>query len=165
MFEAPRKLIRTDNATDFDCGKQSLNKWLRKFAWQNQQGGTSVTYIVHTEQKILAYYSLATGSVAPSDAPERASKGVGKFPIPIMLLARLAVDKSLHGQGVGYSLLQDALTRTAYVADQVGLRALVVDALDEEAKNFYLKYGFEPCAIDDMRLILLMKDIRKTLGL
>jgi len=165
LFEPPRKLSKADDLSKFDCGKQSLNDWLKKFAWQNQQGGTSVTYVVIGSRQVLAYYSLSTGSVTPSDATQRVSKGVGKYPIPILLLGRLAVDKSLHGRGIGYSLLQDVLLRSVGVADQVGIRAIVVDAVDEEAKRFYRKYGFDESPIDGMRLMLLIKDIKKTLGL
>jgi GNAT superfamily N-acetyltransferase len=164
VFESPRKLKKTDDVTKFDCGKPSLNEWLRKYAWQNQQGGTSVTYVVVKDRKVVAYYSLATGSLAPSDATERVAQGVGNLPVPILLLARLAVDESLHGMGLGYNLLQDVLARTVAVAEQIGIRALVVDALDNEAKRFYENFGFQPSPIDGMTLMLLMKDIRKSIG-
>jgi GNAT superfamily N-acetyltransferase len=157
-------LEKKDDVRRFDCGKPSLNEWLKKYAWINQQSGTSVTYVVLNYGRVVAYYSLATGSLTPSDATERVAKGIGNFPVPILLLARLAVDKSFHGQGLGYSLLQDVFTRTVGVAEEVGIRTLVVDALDEEAKRFYEKFGFAPSPVDDMRLMLLMKDIRKSLG-
>lgn len=165
VFHAPRKFLQSDDVTSFDCGKQSLNEWLKKFAWRNQQAGTSVTYVVIAERKVVAYYSIAVGSVLPNEATPRVAKGIGKFAIPILLLARLAVDRSVQARGIGYSLMQDVLIRTVGVGNEIGLRAIVVDALDEDARRFYLRYGFEPSPIDEMRLMLLMKDVRNTLGI
>ncbi|HEY9785367.1 MAG TPA: GNAT family N-acetyltransferase [Candidatus Obscuribacterales bacterium] len=151
--------------SQFDCGKESLNQFLKKYAWQSQQSHGAVTYVAVRDKRVIGYYSVSYGSVLPDAATERVKKGMGKYPIPVFLLARLAVDKACQGQGLGYSLLQDALLRACKASEEAGLRAVVVDAIDQQAKEFYLRYGFEASPIDEMRLFLLMKDVKRTLGL
>jgi GNAT superfamily N-acetyltransferase len=112
----------------------------------------------------VGYYSLAPGSVAKADASERARKS-SPDPIPILLLARLALDKSEQGKGLGPALLKDALRRAFAGAEIIGGRAILVHAIDEEAARFYRKYGFEPCQVSEFHLMLLMKDLRASLGL
>ena len=158
-------LTRSHETAFFDCGNQpSLNDWLKRFAWTNQQNETSRTYIVHRAQRIAGYYSIAAGAVLPEDVPPRIAKGLAKHPVPILLLARLAVDQSEKGKGLGGALLKDALKRMANAADIVGARAVLVHALDAEAAAFYRHFNFEPSPVSDLQLMLLMKDLRSLLA-
>jgi GNAT superfamily N-acetyltransferase len=114
--------------------------------------------------RVVGYYTLAVGSVAPETAPPRVAQGLGRYPLPVTLLARLAVDVAEQGRGLGAALVKDAVLRTAQAADIVGSRALLVHAKDERARDFYRKFGFEPSPVDDLQLYLLMKDIKRVLG-
>lgn len=154
-------LTRAHDPNQFDCGTHaSLNDWLRRFAWVNQQNETARTYVVHRGQRILGYYSLATGSVAREEAPPRIAKGPAHHPVPVILLTRLAVDRSEQGRGLGKALLRDAMLRIAAAADIVGARAVLVHAIDAPAAKFYRQFHFEPLPGNDLHLMLLMKDLR-----
>jgi GNAT superfamily N-acetyltransferase len=149
----------------FDCeGHESLNEWLKRFAWANQKNESARTYVVHRNGPVVGYYSISAGNVSIEEAPARIAKGLARHPIPVILLARLAVDKDEKGTGLGKALLKDALTRIAHAADIVGARAVLVHAIDEQAKRFYLHFDFEPSPIHDLQLMLLLKDLRKSLG-
>jgi GNAT superfamily N-acetyltransferase len=148
----------------FDCGRHaSLNDWLKRFALANQKNESARTYVVHRSGSVVGYYSISAGSVSVEEASTRISKGLARHPIPVILLARLAVDKDEQGTGLGKALLKDALSRIAQAADIVGARAVLVHAIDEPAKQFYEYFGFEPSPIHELRLKLLMKDLRKAL--
>lgn len=148
----------------FDCGgHESLNDWLKRFALTNQRNESARTYVVHRNGVVVGYYSISAGSVSVEEAPARISKGLPRHPIPVILLARLAVDKDEKGAGLGKALLKDALVRIAQAADIVGARAVLVHAIDEQASKFYLHFGFEPSPIHELQLMLLMKDLRKAL--
>lgn len=144
----------------FDCGREALNLFLQKYALQNQQSGGSQTYVGLADHTVIGYYALAVGSVEQQHAPERVKKGLGKHSIPIMLLARLAVDLRWQKQGVGAALLKDATLRTLQAADIAGIRALVVHAKDESARTFYERFDFLPSPSDPLHLFILLKDIR-----
>jgi len=148
----------------FDCGKHvSLADWLKRFARMNQASGDTRTYVVHRNLRVVGY-SLAPGSVSRKEATARASKSAPE-PIPIVLLARLAVDKREQDQGLGSALLKDALQRAYAGAEIIGGRTILVHAIDGEAAAFYRKYGFENCPGLELHLMLLMKDLRATLGI
>ena len=148
----------------FDCGgHESLNDWLKRFALTNQRNESARTYVVHRSGIVVGYYSISAGSVSVEEAPTRISKGLARHPIPVILLARLAVDKDEKGAGLGKALLKDALVRIAHAADIVGARAVLVHAIDEQARKFYLHFGLEPSPIHELQLMLLMKDLRKAL--
>lgn len=147
----------------FDCGREALNLFLRKHALQNQRTGGSQTYVGTADDSVIGYYALAVGSVEQDQAPERIKKGLAKHSIPLMLLARLAVDLRWQKQGVGAALLKDATLRTLQAADIAGIRALVVHAQDEEAKTFYERFDFLPSPSDPLHLFILLKDLRKLL--
>lgn len=157
------KLLPSHEVDSFDCGKEALNNFLKRFALVNQRNGSSLTYVALRGQRVVGYYSLAVGSVIHESAPARVSKGLARHPIPVMLLTRLAVDVSEQGTGIGKGLLKDALQRTAQAADIAGIRALLIHAKDEEAKAWYLKYDFEPSPSDPLHLFLLLKDVRSIL--
>ena len=109
----------------------------------------------------MGYYTLGTGTVKHTDAPEAVKKGLGRYPIPVIILARLAIDKSIQGQGFGEALLKDALKRALNVSRQVGVRAILVHAKDLEAREWYKKYDFIESPTDQFQLFLLIEDIEK----
>ena len=157
--------LRPDHAVEaFDCGRDQLNRFLIRFALTNQRAGSSQTYVAVGGETVLGYYSLAVGEVAYTDAAERLSKGLARHPIPIMLLARLAISKTNQGHGLGAGLLKDAMLRTVQAADIAGIRALVVHAIDDTARSFYEHFGFTASPTDPLHLYRLIKDIRQALG-
>jgi GNAT superfamily N-acetyltransferase len=156
-------LISEHDLSQFDCGKHaSLTDWLKRFARMNQASGDTRTYVVHRNLRVVGYYSLAPGSISRKEATTRASKSAPE-PIPIVLLARLAVDRAEQGQGLGSALLKDALQRAYAGAEIIGGRAILVHAIDADAAAFYRKYGFESCPGLELHLMLLMKDLRAML--
>lgn len=158
------KLRANHQIEGFDCGREELNRYLLRFAWQNQQAGAAQTYVGLVGDAVIGYHTLAVGQVSREEAPARLSKGLARHPVPIMLLARLAVDRRRHGQGVGKALLKDAMQRTLQAADIAGIRAFAAHAKDEEARAFYLKFDFIPSPTDPMHLFMLLKDVRKIIS-
>lgn len=157
-------ISESHDVSRFDCGgHESLNDWLQRFALTNERNESARTYVVHRSGRVVGYYSISAGSVSVEESPTRISKGLARHPIPVILLARLAIDKDERGTGLGKALLRDALRRIAQVADIVGARAVLVHAIDEQAKKFYEHFDFEPSPVHDLQLMLLMKDLRKTL--
>jgi predicted N-acetyltransferase YhbS len=157
------KLSATHNLQDFDCGNVELNRFLLRYALQNQQSNSAQTYVACLKDNIVGYYSLSVGAVTHDEAPVRVTKGLAKHPIPIMILARLAVSMNEQRRGIGKGLLKDALYRTTQAADIAGIRALVVHAKDEKARLWYEQFDFEPSPTDPLHLFLLIKDIKKIL--
>lgn len=164
-FSAVRKLDASDEVEAFDCGTQPLGRFLKRHALVNQKAGSAQTYVVRRgEHRVVGYYSLAVGAVEHADAPNRVGQGLARHPIPVMLLARLAIDRSEQGKGLGKGLLKDALLRTDRAAEIAGIRALLLHAKDEDARAWYARYDFEPSPTDPYHLFLLMKDLRALLG-
>jgi GNAT superfamily N-acetyltransferase len=164
LGDAARRVekFRREHAIEgFDCGREQLNRYLLRYAWQNQQAGASQTYVGVLGDTIIGFYTLAVGQVTHAEAPERLTKGLARHPVPIMLLARLAVDRRWHGQGVGKALLRDAMDRTLQAANIAGIRAFAVHAKDEEARRFYEHFDFVPSPADPMHLFVLLKDVRR----
>jgi GNAT superfamily N-acetyltransferase len=159
----PEPLTAAHEVKEFDCGKRELTEWLRRYALQNHLAGAARVYVVHRAGRVVGYFALAAGSVEPDEAPERVRKGLARHTIPVILLARLAVDSSEQHQGLGAALLKDALGRSAAAADTIGARAVLVHAKDDEAKAFYRHFDFEPSPTDPLHLFLLMKDLRAAL--
>lgn len=158
------KLRREHSLDGFDCGKDELNRFLKRQAWNNQQSHSAQTYVLTKGLSVLGYYSLAAGSVSHEDATGRVKKGLARHPIPVILLARLAVDVSQQGKGVGPALLKDALLRAASATDTIGARALLVHATDDNARGFYEHFDFEPSPSDPYHLLLIMKDLLRIVG-
>lgn len=158
------KLERTHAVDSFDCGHEDLNRYLRRFARNNQSAGSAQTYVAITDNRVIGYYSLSVGAVAHAEAPTRVVKGLARHPVPVMLLARLAVDHAAKGQGLGAALLYDALARTLQAADIAGIRAILVHAKDDEARRFYQHFDFDPSPTDGYHLYLLIKELRKIAG-
>ena len=157
------KLHHEHQAKQFDCGDEHLNRFLIRYALQSQQAGSSQTYVGLLGERVIGYYSLAVGEVSYAGAPARLTKGLARHPVPIMLLARLAVEKSWQRQGVGKALLRDALQRTLQAADIAGIRALAVHAKDEAVKQYYERFGFIPSPTDPLHLLVLLKDLKALL--
>ena len=156
-----RKLDRSDAVESFDCGHAALNRYIARFALTNQSSGSTQTYAAVSDQRVFGYYSLAVGAVAHAGAPPRMVKGLARHPVPVMLLARLAVDNAAKGKGLGAALLHDALARTLQAADIAGIRAVIVHAKDDGARHFYEHFDFDPSPTDSYHLYLLIKDLRK----
>ena len=131
------KLNRLHVVDSFDCGHEALNRYISRFALNNQAAGSAQTYVVIAHGQVIGYYSLAVGAIAHSAAPVRVTKGLAHHPVPVMLLARLAFDNSAKRQGLGATLLRDALSRTLQAADIAGIRAVIVHAKDDDARRFY----------------------------
>lgn len=167
MTLKPPVLIEKSHQTlAFDCGVAPLNTYLKKHALQSSQSDSTRTYVaLRTDIEIVGYYTLTATSASRDDMPERIVKGLGNHSVPLILIARLAVDMTERRKGLGAGLLKHALLNCVRGADVIGARAVIVHAKDATAKEFYLKYDFVPSPTNDLHLLLLMKDIRKNLGL
>jgi GNAT superfamily N-acetyltransferase len=155
------KLSANHDVSRFDCGKEALNRFLLRFALVNQHANATQTYMVcRPDRTVAGYYSLTVGAVEHSATPTRINQGLARHPVPVMLLARLAVDRATQRLGLGQALLKDALMRTAQAADIAGIRALLVHAKDDDARAWYMSFDFEPSPTDPLHLFLLMKDIK-----
>ena len=163
-YSAVHKLLAADQTEAFDCGQVALNQFLQRYALVNQQANSAQTYVCCHEDSVVGFYSLAVGSVTPESTPSRVIKGLARHPVPVMILARLAVDKAHQGQGLGRALLKDALLRTAQAADIAGIRCLLVHAKDEAARQWYESWEFEPSPTDPYHLFLMLKDLKGLLG-
>jgi len=159
-------LAKTHDRSAFSCGKPSLDKFIRELATQYERRDMGRTYVATLPPSpiVLGYYTLAAGAVAFENLPAESSRKLPRHPIPVAHVGRLAVDEKARGQGLGKLLLLDALNRSARLADQAGIFAVEVHALDEDARQFYLKYGFTPLADDPGHLYLPMKTVRKVFG-
>jgi GNAT superfamily N-acetyltransferase len=158
------KLRREHAVEDFDCGREELNRFLVRFALANQQAGASQTYVGLAGPAIIGFHTLVVGQVDYVAAPERLTKGLARHPVPIMLLARLAVSSAWQGRGVGAALLKDAMLRTLQAADIAGIRAFAAHAKDAAARRFYEHFGFIESPTDPLHLFLLVKDLRRIAG-
>jgi predicted N-acetyltransferase YhbS len=160
----PIPIAKEHDAASFDCGVEPLNAYLRQYALLNHQNRSSRTYVAMRGDRIVGYYTLANGSVSRDEVPARVAQGLGRYPVPITLLARLAVDVSEKGKGLGRGLLKDAVLRAYQASNLVGSRAIVTHAKDETAKLFYQRFQFVPSPLNEFHLYLLMKDIRTVFG-
>ncbi len=159
-YDAVRKLVATDSVDGFDCGQPALNQYLQRFALTNQRASSAQTYVSCNGGALVGFYSLAVGSVDAENAAPRVLKGMARHPVPVMILARLAVDVNHQRVGLGRALLKDALLRTAQAADIAGIRALLVHAKDDVARQWYLNWEFEASATDPFHLYLILKDLK-----
>src|SRR5450759_3108114 len=134
------KLSKDQDLSRFDCGNDALNLWLKRFAWANVQNDSARVYVAHRRDRVVVgYHALTAGSVSRGEAPERIGHGVAAHPIGVVVLGRLAVDRAQQGKGLGTTLLQNALLRAEHAADTVGVRAVLVQAIDAAARSFYLR--------------------------
>ncbi len=161
----PPEPIKLDHIlSDFDSGNAELNDWLKRRALKNEDTGASRTYVVNIDQKIIAYYCLANGSVLNSVAPGKVRRNMPE-PIPVIVIGRLAVDCNWQGKGIGRALVRDAVLRTLQAAEIAGIRAIVVHAISEPAKEFYQKYGFIASPVAPMTLLIKVADAKAILGI
>jgi GNAT superfamily N-acetyltransferase len=158
----PRRLARADDVEAFTCGHADLDDWFHRFALADQSAGMSTVFVSERDGRIAGFYALATGGVEPAQAPSRVTTGVGRHAVPVIVLTRMAVSSTDQGRGLGTALLRDACLRVARLSDEVGVRALLVHAKDDEARRFYEGFAeFEPSPTDPLHLVLLIKDLRR----
>lgn len=160
---SPQPIQAGHDLSAFDCGRPSLDNWLRHRASRNEGPGASRTYVVCEGVRVVAYYCLSSGSVESRQAPGKVRRNMPD-PIPVMLMGRLAVDRTQHGMGLGRALLRDAILRTLRAAEIAGMRALLVHALDDQAARFYRHNGFLDSPIDPLVLMLPLETARKAMG-
>lgn len=157
----PEPLDAQHRLEGFDCGKPALNDWLLRHARQAQGSGSAKTFVVPDDDQVAGYFSLTVGQVDVLDTPERVRKGMGQYPVPVVILARLAVSTQDQGRGIGFGLLQDAIRRTMLIAEQAGIRAMLTHPIDDEAAKFYAHFGFITSPLRERQLLLLLKDARR----
>ncbi|MDA3971941.1 MAG: GNAT family N-acetyltransferase [Desulfobulbaceae bacterium] len=161
MIVPPAPISADHELQDFDCGRDSLNHWLKKQALKNESGHASRTFVTCTENnQVVGYYALASGSIERNEAPGKIKRKMPD-PISVLVLGRLAVDLSWQGDGFGLGLLKDALYRCLSAASVIGARAVLVHALDEEAQDFYKKFGFIESPANSLTLLMGIFDIEK----
>jgi GNAT superfamily N-acetyltransferase len=158
----PEHLTAEHDLTDFDSGTPELDTWLKRRALANEALGTSRTYVVTAGGRVIAFYALANGAVAHRDVSAKIRRNMPD-PIPVMVLARLAVDSAYQSQGLGLSLLKDALLRSLAAAQIAGIRAMLLHAMSEKAKRFYERAGFHECPVDPMMMMITLKEVEKNL--
>lgn len=166
-FGAAEPLEPRHNVDRFECGREQLDRWLRAYAGQGQRRDTARTFVVcrQGETDAVGYYTLVASQVEQHEATSEVRSETSKhFPIPVCLIARLAVDRSEQGIGLGRSLLLDALQRTERASRSVAMRAVLVHALDEDAGAFYARFGFKPVSADPLTLMVPVEAVRRTLG-
>ena len=156
----PALLDTTHHLDAFQSGVDTLNYWLRHRARKNQASGASRTYVVCDASRVLAYYCLASGALSSEQSSSSRFSRNMPNPIPVVILGRLAVDRSLHSKGIGRGLVRDACLRVLQAADILGIRGIVVHALSLEAKSFYEKMGFDAAKNDPMMLMITLNDLR-----
>lgn len=158
-LRSPEPLTAQHLLEGFDCGKPALNDWLLRHARQAQGSGSAKTFVVAEDDgRVAAYFSLTVGQVDTLDAPQRICTGMGQYPLPVVILARLAVSVADQGRGIGFGLLQDAIRRTMWIAEQAGIRAMLTHPIDEDAAKFYTRFGFIASPLREQQLLLLLKD-------
>ncbi len=158
----PEPLADTHELNDFFSGVGSLDDWLKRRARANQVSGASRTFVVADNRRVFGYYALASGGIAVDNSVGRFRRNMPD-PIPVAVLGRLAVDRSQQGRGLGRALFRDCALRVAHAADTLGIRGIVVHAISDQAKAFYLALGFDPSPSDPMTLMVTLGDIRHLL--
>jgi GNAT superfamily N-acetyltransferase len=164
----PVEPIAPDHDTQsFDCGSEAQTAWLVRHALQAHQADSAKVYVVcpNGSRVVVGYYALAAGSIEHASAPPRLTKGVGRYPVPVVILTRLGVDLNAQGHGLGSALVRDALFQVAMIAERIGVRALLIHAETPEAAAFYqaIDPGFETSPTDPLHVILLTKDLRRAM--
>lgn len=161
---APEPLGPRHSSSAFDCGDPSLNRWLRQRALANQASGATRTFVVCDEAGVIkAYVALASGAVAVAASPGRFRRNMPD-PIPVVVLARLAVDRGVQGKGLARALLADAFERVTRASEQVGVRGILVHAISAKARAFYLHMGFDPSPLDPATLMVRLSDLREVMA-
>lgn len=162
-YSLPRPIVEDDDTSSFDCGEPSLDDYLRKRAWANHVQGASRCFVTCRDGRVVGYYALASASIQHREVGGKIRRNMPD-PIPVILLSRLAVERNEQGSGLGKGLLRDAILRSVEASEIIGVRALLVHALDDDARAFYAHFDFEPSPTDPLHLLLLMKDARAAVG-
>jgi predicted N-acetyltransferase YhbS len=162
-LSAPEVLTALHDVSSFDCGRPNLNVWLQRHALKNQQAGAARTVVVCSGQAVIGYYALSAGTVVHAEATGKVRRNMPD-PVPMALLGRLAVDRSAQGTGVGAGMLQDAMMRVWQASALLGVRGIVVDALDDGAARFYQRFGFRPSAALPLKLMITLDEVGHILG-
>ncbi|TPK63636.1 GNAT family N-acetyltransferase [Mesorhizobium sp. B2-4-19] len=162
-LSAPVPLADHHELREFSSGIPSLDDWLKKRARTNQTGGASRTYVSCDGDRAIGYYAIASGSVTMVEAPGRFRRNMPD-PIPVAMLGRLAVDQAYHGRGVGRALVRDAGLRILQAAEILGIRGILVHAISEDARAFYMAVGFEPSPLEPLTLTVTLADVRASFG-
>ena len=162
MLSAPQPLADHHQRADFDSGEPSLDDWLKRRAAKNQANGSSRTYVVCEGHTVIGYYCLAAGAIGHAEAPST-TKPNRPDPVPVLVLGRLAIHKDHHQKGIGTALLSDAIRRAIQAADIAGVTALLVHAISEQARRFYLSRGFTPSPVKPMTLCLMLATVDQAL--
>jgi len=157
-LQAPEPLGEAHDFAGFASGVEGLDDWLKRRARANQASGASRTYVVADGTRVVGYYALASGAVVQSAASSRIRRNMPD-PIPIVVLGRLAVDREWQGKGLGSAMFRDAAQRVRRAADIIGIRGMLVHAISDDARRFYLSLGFEPSMLDPMTLMVRLADI------
>lgn len=155
-LRSPEPLDGQHRLEDFDCGKPAFNDWLVRHARQAQGSGSAKTFVVAEDNRVAGYCCLTVGQVDVLDVPNRVRKRMRQYPLPVVILARLAVSAQDQGRGIGFGLLQDAIRRTVLIAEQAGIRAMLTHPIDHEATNFYTRFGFVASPLRERQLLLLL---------
>jgi len=163
-YAPPEPLAQHHHLESFNSGKPVLDDWLIRYARQAQQSGSAKTFIIRNGERVAGYFSLTVGQIDTLEASERIRKGMGRYPIPVIILSRLAVHLQDQKRGIGACLLRDAILRTLLVAEQAGVRALLTHPINTDAARFYLRFGFEPSPLREGQLLLLLKDAKRYLA-
>ena len=162
MLSAPEPLSHRHQLTSFDSGIPSLDDWLKRRAVQNQASGASRTFVTCENDTVVGYYALASSAVAPAATPGRFRRNMPD-PVPVVVLGRLAVARSHQGKGLGRALFQDAARRVIHASEAIGIRGMLVHAISEEAKTFYLRLGLDESPLEPMTLMVTIADLRSAL--
>lgn len=158
-ISAPTHLTQNHELGDFDCGESSLNEWLKKRAFRNGQSGASRTYVITDKNAVIGYYCLSAGAISRHDAPKTLQRNMPD-PLPVMIMGRLAIHKNYQNCGLGSALLREATLQALHASEEFGICALLVHALSESAKRFYLSHGFVESPIKPMTLCLILATIK-----
>jgi predicted N-acetyltransferase YhbS len=158
-LSAPEPLNAQHHLVNFTSGEASLDQWLKQRALKNQTSGASRTFVACKESRVIAYYALASSAITSDATPSRFRRNMPD-PVPVVVLGRLAIDRSWQGQGLGRAMVRDAALRVIQAADVIGIRGMIVHALSNDAKEFYCRVGFEPSPLDPMLLLVTLADLR-----
>jgi len=164
-MHGPEPIEPRHETEEFDSGEPEIDDWLRDHALQAHRGGFARTFVIHEDGRVFGFYTLASGAIRPEEAPERVIRGGSRQDVPVVILARLATDVSVRARGYGDGLVRDALLRIAAAGDMVGIRAVLVHLKRPELESYYRRFDFEVGPFDRTKMFLLMKDLRRDLGL
>lgn len=166
VLQSPRKLKKRENTRNFNCGVENLDNWIKNFAWKNQRANNAVVYVTTLNEEVVGYYALASGGVAREELPENLPGGSRPNSVPVIILARFAVDQRMQGRGVGRSLLKDMFERALAAAEIIGAMGIVLHANDESAKQFYLHNAdFLEMPSEPLHLLLPLSALREALNI